>query len=194
MEVKTPEPAIDLTNYVPKADYEQAKGELTSLQSEINKVKSQLLDADYIEFKTKKAQAQTAQPAQSTQDQPQLLDPRIDQLAEELSMLRLKLEWNETEKKYPDLNQYKDKIAALYSKTGNNMLSYEDALKLVKVAEEEAKPVEKRAAKAAFSSEKPSGSIPFQAVEQRVFKTTEEANAATVNQLRDKYPGLGDHL
>jgi hypothetical protein len=192
-----PQAAIDLTNYIPKADYEKAISEkdttVSTLRDQISKIQAELLSPEYVEYKSKGKQ----QSQQQTQPTTQPNDQRFNELAEQLQLLKLNLEWRDTATKYPDLNDYKDKIDKYYQKTGNANATYEEVYKLVKLAEEESKTPPKKEAEAPkkpFATEKPGASVPFEAVEKKNPKTTEEANAMTVAQLREKYGSLGDTI
>lgn len=199
--------AIDLTNYIPKADFEKAinerDGTINSLKDEVTKVKSELLSPEYVEFKTK-GKAQPNQQQQQNNNQPDLLTKALSDvktLSEEVSLLRLQTEWDKTEvlveKKYGEsLADYKDRINKFYQETGNTQMTYLQAYLLIKKADEDTKPKDPKdtTPKKPFSTEKPTATIPLTAVEPKTFKTTEEANAATLTTLKEKYPGLGDHL
>lgn len=199
------EPAVET---VSKADHEKALKErddkLVSLKQQLDEKDLKLLDPDYLKWESDKTKA--AQPKFETSKDPvvaelqktnKALQDQLSNQSQLLSSLMAEAELSRTVQAYPDFNDYKEDVAAIL-RVSDSALTYEQAYKLAKAERKDKEDSEKKLKdaknKAPVGGEKPSGSKPASSMEQKDFKSVEEANQATIAALRDKWPDLGNEL
>lgn len=197
---------LDLNNYVPKEEYEKAvkaKDEsLNGLKTELEEAKMKLLDEDYLNYLNSKTAKKAAKPAPESSD-----GISLSELKSELEDLRAELNLNKntisqlyfdrelelTKRKYPDFDDYREDIQKILDISKGEKTFAEAYLiaKATKDVESETKEPKK---KSTFSSEKPTGVVPHKTVDKKEFKTQSESDEAVINDLKAKYPGLGDTI
>lgn len=198
---------VDLTNYVPKSDYEKAiqdaEAKVAGLKKELDAKKVDLLDPEYLEFReSKQRKAAPKAPAAQGDDRVAALESRIDELTETLNVTRgvaerlyFEKELENTRREYEDFDEYKEDVEAILT-ASKTPLTYKQAYLMAKDSKTKSAPSEgkKEPGKKPPQTEKPSSTIQAQALQKKEYKTTEEADKATLAALREKYPDLGDTL
>ena len=192
-------PAIDLTKYVPKEDFEKTqaslKEELGKMKVERDQAKMSLLDPEYIshlESKRVSAEKSAARIPDGTDlsrlSPQQLLDLAVSKAVEmvegkvgerfrrnetAISDLLAVAELRAVEDRYKDFNDYRDDVAKLLEDPRSN-LTIEQAYKLAKQNASEKAPAKPETKKPA-SSEKPTGTTPADGFERAKFKSKVDA-------------------
>ncbi len=123
---------------------------------------------------------------------------QIENLRGTVEELIIKEELREVQGKYADFNDYRVDVKKILE-SSTNELTIEQAYKIAKATrppkEEEKAPEKKeKSAEQSKGSEKPTGSVPFNDLEKKEFKNEKEAGQAALEELRKKYPNLGDTL
>jgi len=198
----------DLTNYVPKDAHEKAIKEaevkVAGLKKELDTKKLELLDPEYLnwrESKQTKPALKTLQSQAGGDDRVAKLEAKIEELSESLQVtkqvaerLYFDRELELTKQKYTDFDEYKEDVEKILT-ASKAPITYAQAYLMAKDEKQRtAKPEDKGEKKATPASEKPSNTVQAKVLQQKEYKTEEEANAATLAQLRDKFPNMGDTI
>lgn len=201
--------AIDLDKYVPKEDHEKLtashKTEVEKLQGELDKAKLSLLDPDYIEFQEKKKGKGKPDDTPPVEDKNlddmssreladhianSLKESVVKPLQDELNKTKHTLndvlaviELQEVEKRYPDFGDYRDDVRKLIE-SSTTALTFEQAYKIAKTnrAAADDKDKDKPKGDGPPGSEKPTGSVPNEELDQKDYDTPEAAADAAWNK------------
>ena len=202
---------VDLNNYVPKEEHEkvikETEAKVAGLKKELDGTKLELLDPEYLEWRESKQGKQavkamrTVEKPGSADDRVAQLEAKIEDLSDSLNVTRqvaerlyFDRELELTRKDYPDFDDYREDVEKILT-ASRAPITYKQAYLMAKDAKaRETKPDEKQDKKVPPASERPSNTIQAKALERKEFKTTDEANAATLAELKDKYPDLGDTI
>ena len=184
-----------------QATIKSLEDNINNLKAEISRKEMELLSPEYIEFRESRAKAKAPAQSAAKAADPAVaeLQTRVDGLTDALTRSQQALqdviafnELQDVKSRYSDFETHRDDIASLL-KNSKTELTYEQAYKIVKADKAAAAPIPKEQPKP-FSSEKPSGSVPYKSLEKKDYKTETEANQATITALRDKWPDLGDTI
>ena len=203
-ETAKPEESAEKIASLEKAIQEKEDA-LAGLKTKLDEKDLQLLDPDYLEYRkqkgAKKEEPKTPEPSKDPvvadlQKRNQDLEERLEQSQRAINDVLAEMELNRTIAQYPDFKDHREDIMTLL-KNSKTELTFEQAYKIVK-----ADAAEKAAAanpqgtkpKTPSGSEKPTGSVPLKSLETKEFKSTEEANQATIASLKDKYPDLTETI
>lgn len=205
---KTSEP--DLTNYVPKGEYDKAikdaEAKVAGLKKDLDTTKLELLDPDYLEWRetkqTKPAQKVLAQQSKEG-DRVAALESKIEQLSESLNVTRqvaerlyFDKELENTRRDYPDFDEYKEDVEKILT-ASKAPVTYKQAYLMAKDTRARAQNTDKETPKQTKEppkTEKPSNTVQAKVLEKKDYKTVAEADAATLAEMHEKYPNLGDKL
>jgi hypothetical protein len=199
------EQKVDLTQYVPKGDFEKVSGSVKELQTQLEEAKMALLDPDYISFLESKKGKQVVKKAEKAVEKisdeeidglssKQLLnlaverakeailsevssvyDEQIKRMGATLSDVLGILELQEVREKHKDFDLYRDETRKILE-SSTTPLTIEQAYKIAKNDNPEKKPVEEnKEGKAKAGTEKPSGTIARETVTPKTFKSKSEA-------------------
>lgn len=202
-------PAIDLSQYVAKTDYDKVLGEkeevVSTLKSSLDDAQKKLLDPKYIEYLSQQERATQKPvidpakakdlniPAELTDVLTQQ-DQRFKNVEAAIMQLGALMELANVEKKYTDFDTVRDDVRTIMEKSSND-LSFEQAYWIAKQHQGgEGKPPEgKPGDPQPKGSEKPgAGSPPPKETEPKKFKNETEAATAALETVRDKYGITGD--
>lgn len=201
-------------NTVSKEEYDKAikqhEAVVAGLKKDLDAKKMELLDPEYLNWKESKAK-KPEPPAPKAKEGSNDVDTRIAQMESTIKSLEERLnvthqvaeqlyfdkELEITKREYPDFDDYKEDIKSILQATKDPM-SYKQAYLLAKDNasrnKKEGDKGEDKKPKAPASREKPSSSVQAKALEKKDFETQEEADAATIAELKEKYPDLGDTI
>ena len=201
---------VDLSNYVSKEEHEkaikEADAKVVGLKKELDGKKLELLDPEYLEWRESKQGKQAVkamkaiEPKGGADDRVAQLEAKIEDLSESLNVTRqvaerlyFDRELELTKKDYPDFDEYKEDIEKILT-ASKAPITYKQAYLMAKDAKVRETPPDEKEKKKPPQTEKPSNTIQAKALEKKEFKTESESNAATLAELRDKYPDLGDTI
>lgn len=205
-ETPAPSDAQPNDDTISKSDHEaklkSLEDNLASTKAELSKKELELLSPEYIawrEDKTKKASKETSEPVEKSKDPiVSKLQSQVDELTDKLNSSQQSLQdvvaYNELQDvrgRYPDFDTHREDVMTLL-KNSRTELTYEQAYKIVKADTTTKAPAEDSKPKAPSGNEKPTGSIPYKALDKKEYKNEQESDQATVEALRDKYPDMGD--
>lgn len=198
-------PAVDMSKFVPKEEYEKLAGSVKELEGKLDEAKLSLLDPEYIDFletrkgkqvdnKVKREVAKLNTDGMTSQQILEAATERAKQaLMEEVlpqyeKVLRQQgstiqdilayIELGECEKRYKDFNDYREDTRKILE-SSKTPLTIEQAYKQAKLDKLEAEgkltPKEKEELKAPAPQEKPTGSVPKESMSKSGFKSADDA-------------------
>lgn len=198
--------AKDLSNYIPKTDFEKVTKEkdstIANLSSSLRDSQEKLTSPEYIEFLESRSKTRDVKVTKEDLKGAQMPD-KVIELIEGLQTtfnqrfssvetfnanVAAWIEAQEVSSKYKDFDEYRDQVAALLEKPGVN-LTIEQAYKIVKsdktpASEETPKP----------SGERPGGRLPQNDTTVRKFKTSDDAGQAAWDEVAKKHGITGDTI
>lgn len=178
---------VDLTNFVPKSEYESLKETISALQS-------QLTSEDFISFKS--AQKTKASGSKSSTED---IERKVNTLYDALANTAAQVELMDARQRNPDFDNFRDAIEDLVkNKDCTFQEAYEQAKaqKILADAKEkkEEKPIEKKEEKApAKGSEKPGAGLP-PIDEKKTYSSRRDADAAVATEFKSKWGLSGDTI
>lgn len=200
---------IDLTQYVPKGDYEKAqatsKTETEKLKSELEQAKMSLLDPEYISYlEAKKAKIEQGGKFEAPAGELEKMSPkellqtaitkavelveaktdsRFRRLEQSMSDTLGFLELQVVEKKHPDFGDYRDEVVKLLGDP-KSQLTIEQAYLIAKAAKPAKEGTsEKSEATKKPSGEKPTGSRPAESFQAKDFNNKSDAALDAWDQI-----------
>lgn len=192
---------------IQKAEHEEAikqkEEQLSKMKADLDKANLQLLDPKYLDYleasKKPKDEPKTSKKEESTKTPEEVaaLEKKISDMESTLSNLLAQQELEAVRQKYSDFDEYKPQIQTLIQ-NGNTDLNFEQLYRLAKSYEQDKEAIEEKGKekdKKPFSTEKPGSGVPGKDLEETTYKSEAEADAATLNMLKEKYPHLqGDKI
>jgi len=185
-----------------KSDFESKSGEITKLREENSRLRDTVLSPEYmeklvgpekksnddvdVENMTKKELVEFTARIIAEQLTPGL-EARFKNVEDTLQRVSAEKELAETKAKFPDFNEYKDKIREKLQTRPN--LTFEDAYKIVRQEERLEKDDDERKREAKTASEKPGG-ISRTSTQKTDFKNKVEAN----DDAWERIVGKGDSI
>ena len=199
----TPEATISKEEHTKAISDQQSAIDL--LKTDLDKVNSQLLSPEYLQYlDTKKAaDIRAKDPAPKEGESTDLAQLRADMASlretvqtqqQTLANVYYTQELKDTRAKFTDFGDYEESIND-FLRNAKKDYTYEEAYHLVRAADGAKSPAASTTdRKSGFASEKPTTTVPEKSLERKDYSTEAESDQATIAQLRDKYPNLGDSL
>lgn len=186
---KTQQEVVSKTEY--ETALKTAQEQQVKFKEEIDKLKMQLLDNDYLEYKEKKAAASTKEKSlpKTGNEQEDLraaidaMQKRLDRQQQVQDALLADIELKELERTNPDYIEYKEDMIKIYEADPNTNLTLSQALAI-------ARDNKRSAAKTSSTNtnEKPSNSMPGSSLNKsKSFKTDYDAGQDAWEQIKAKH-------
>lgn len=209
-----PTPNASQPETVPKSDFERVKNQADESARNLDVLRSQLTDPDYIAYRESKNAPKPAAPA--THTPLNLNNMTLEQLqgliAEGVSLsvkqivsplyarldnVAAQQELDLVARKYEDFDTYRDQTANILKNTPNE-LTIEQAYLMAKAstpaAPAEGTPATPAAPKTPAGNERPSSNVPVDGDSLKKFKNPQEAGNAAWQSIAEKYQLSGDTI
>lgn len=205
---------IDLTNYVPKSDYDKLQAETSETKKGLASLKDQLLDKDYLEFLESRKNPQSMQTQKPITQADirnmdtaslvklvndtvlatmnQALTPVFQAVNTRLTNMEAGQEVNKVAGDYEDFNDYRDDVAAILEKAPND-ITIEQAYLMAKASRAPEAPAPSNVRQPA-RSERPGTIIPLSGDTVKTFKSSEEAANAAAAEVLARHGIQGDTI
>lgn len=204
---------IDLTNYVPKEQFVQAQQQNAEASKNLEALKNQLLDKDYLEFlESKRAPAKGA-PAATLQSvdlknldmqglvkliQEHTLEtvtkavgPQLQKITGAITDVQAVIELDQARQKYEDFDKYSKEISSILEHSQNELTIAQAYLMAKAQAPAENKEEKKTPPK---FSERPGSTVPLDGDTIKTFKNSTEAATSAWNTVAAKHGLSGDTI
>lgn len=202
---------------VPKSELDKIQASNTELSRNLETLKNQLLDTEYLQYLEAKKGRTTSSNANSTNTPnvnsnigsltlaqlQQVVAQQIGQAMEttmkpvygRINEMSAKLEVEDVRARYQDFDEFKDQVVQILESTPNTELSIEQAYKIAK-ADKMATPAAEpeKEVKAPTGNEKPGGTVPLAGESAQRHKDSNAAGQAAWNEVRGKYGLHGDTI
>jgi hypothetical protein len=210
-------PGIDLTNYVPKGEFEKLQADASEARKGLESLKSQLLDADYLSYLESKRQNSQPQ-AKPTSDLSninlknldmqglinlinqhslnaiqQVVGPQIQALHGRLTDVQAVLELDNVRSRYEDFDDYQQDIVGILERAQND-LSIEQAYLQAKGINPNKAQVESAQTVQPARSERPGTFVPLDGETIKTFKNSDEAARAAASEVLARHGLSGDTI
>lgn len=218
----TPEVKIDLTNYVPKTEFDKIQAQASASQQGLETLKSQLLDRDYLDYlearKNGNQRPAAPQSALTNVDLKNLdmaglveliqkhtlavvtqsVGPKLHAMRGTLTDVQAFIELDQVRGKYEDFDTYSKDVTSILERTQND-LTIEQAYLMAKAQAPLADAGEDKtgAAKptgAGSRSERPTNVIPLDGETVKTFKDANAAGQAAASEVLARHGLSGDTL
>ncbi len=202
---------------VPKSELDRIQASNTELTKNLETLKNQLLDTEYLQYLEAKKGRTTSSNATSTNipnvnsnigsltlaQLQQVVAQQIGQAMEttmkpvygRINEMSAKLEVEDVRSRYSDFDDFKDQVVSILESTPNTELSIEQAYKIAKadkLGEPAAAPAQEE--KKPTGNEKPGGTVPLAGESAQRHKDSNAAGQAAWNEVRGKYGLAGDTI
>lgn len=194
---------INLDEYVPKDEVSKVVGakesEVANLKKSLDEAQEKLLSPEYIQYLSAKKGSKNDDADKTDKSAvPKDVADRINGLEMAISNMAAVLELNDVRSRYSDFDKHRDKVEALLKGPGSN-LSFEQAYLVVKSQETGSKSTPdddetKKAKEALKGSEKPTAYAFDQQTQDKEFKSTADASADAIQQVKDRFGITGDMI
>lgn len=217
----TAETAVDLTNYVPKGEFEKIQAQANESAKGLESLKNQLLDKDYLEYlEARKSGNQQRQPQQqqalnkidiknldmdslvkliqehSLAVVSQAVGPQLQNLRGALTDVQAVLELDQVRGRYDDFDDYAKDVTSILERTQND-LTIEQAYLMVK-GQSPAKDIDsgnnQQIKNAGSRNERPGSVVPLDGDTIKVFKNSNDAAQAAAAEVLARHGLSGDQI
>ena len=210
-------PGIDLTNYVPKSEFDKVQADASEAKKGLESLKSQLLDADYLSYlENKRQNSQTqAKPVSdlsniniknvdmqglinlieqhSLAKIQQVVGPQIQNLYGRLTDVQAVLELDNVRSRYDDFDEYQQDITNILERAQND-ITIEQAYLQAKGLNPNKVQAQQPETRQPQRSERPGTVVPLDGETVRVFKNAEEASMAAATEVLARHGLSGDTI